>query len=151
MTDNRDPKETEMLQIVTAGAPSSLPRKAKQVDENAPLILVVEDDPGIQHLTMMFLRSHGYRGHVVANGQLAVDAVQQTTYAAILMDWNMPVMDGVAATREIRALRFELPIIAYTSNVAPEDRDFCIAAGMDDHLPKGCDLKQLRTMLTRWI
>jgi CheY-like chemotaxis protein len=79
--------------------------------------------------------------------------VQETTYCAIMMDMQMPKMDGLAATRQIREIAgyAEIPIIAMTANAFSEDRDRCLAAGMNDYLVKPFKPEDLFAILLRWL
>jgi CheY-like chemotaxis protein len=104
------------------------------------LVLVVEDDPDNSWLAGKMLNALGCRAEFAFNGQEAIEAFRPGKFHAILMDIQMPVMNGLAATEKIRKLESEaggyVPIIALTANVMPGDRDRCLAAGMDDVLTK---------------
>jgi CheY-like chemotaxis protein len=115
-------------------------------------VLLVEDNAVNQELAVDLLTGVGVKIDVCQNGAEAVDQVQRVRYDAVLMDCQMPVMDGFEATRRIRAngLR-ELPIIAMTANAMAGDRDRCLAAGMDDHVAKPIDVRELFGTLTRWV
>jgi signal transduction histidine kinase/CheY-like chemotaxis protein/HPt (histidine-containing phosphotransfer) domain-containing protein len=107
--------------------------------EAAPLVLVAEDSPVNQLLAVRLLDQCGYRADVVADGREAVAATARTDYAAVLMDCQMPELDGYEATAEIRLREGEgrhLPIIAMTANSMAEDRERCLDAGMDDYVSK---------------
>ncbi len=117
-------------------------------------LLVVEDNLINQQVARELLGAEGALITLAGNGQLGVDAVAaaDTPFDAVLMDMQMPVMDGYTAARTIRAelgLR-DLPIIAVTANAMPSDREACIAAGMDDHIGKPFDLPKLIAMLQRY-
>jgi PAS domain S-box-containing protein len=102
-------------------------------------VLVVEDDPINRRLAVKTVESLGFRVQAVTNGAEAVAAFAPGRFAAIIMDIAMPVMDGIAATVEIRRIEAgagRTPIIALTANALPEDSDRCLAAGMDDFLAK---------------
>jgi signal transduction histidine kinase/CheY-like chemotaxis protein len=115
-------------------------------------ILVAEDNDVNQILIDAVLARMGYVVHLVANGLLAVEAVRRGDYDLVLMDLQMPAMDGMEATRAIRALgdvRAAIPIIAMTANAFEEDRQACLAAGMDDYLSKPIDVEQLAKAIAR--
>jgi signal transduction histidine kinase/FixJ family two-component response regulator len=102
-------------------------------------ILVAEDNPIIRSLVMKLLARRGYHADQVTNGREAVDAICTRTYDLVLMDMQMPVLDGISATREIRALagpRRDVPIIALTANALVGQREECLAAGMNAFLTK---------------
>jgi CheY-like chemotaxis protein len=98
------------------------------------------------------LRKRGHRVQVVADGRQAVDALAQTDYDVVLMDLQMPVLDGLQATGEIRRQRGErpLPIIAVTANALAGERERCIAAGMDDYLAKPFKPHELFAVVEGW-
>jgi len=104
------------------------------------LVLVADDEPNSTVLAGKMLESLGYSAEFAANGDEAVKAFVPGKYSAILMDMAMPVMDGLDATRKIREIEApaggHVPIIAFTANVMPGDSNRCLAAGMDDFLPK---------------
>jgi signal transduction histidine kinase/CheY-like chemotaxis protein/HPt (histidine-containing phosphotransfer) domain-containing protein len=107
--------------------------------DSAPLVLVAEDSPVNQLLAVRLLDQCGFRADVVADGREAVAATARTDYAAVLMDCQMPELDGYEATAEIRLREGDgrhLPIIAMTANSMAEDRERCLAAGMDDYVSK---------------
>ena len=107
--------------------------------DSAPLVLVAEDSPVNQLLAVRLLDQCGFRADVVADGREAVAATARTEYAAVLMDCQMPELDGYEATAEIRLREGEgrhIPIIAMTANSMAEDRERCLAAGMDDYVSK---------------
>jgi PAS domain S-box-containing protein len=126
---------------------------AVKLSEAIPLdILLVEDNPVNQKVAIGYLSRLGYKAETAANGQDAVEAVERRGYDLILMDLQMPVMDGLEATRRIRA---GLPkerqplIIALTANAMPGDRETCIAAGMNDYLSKPVKIEELQSMIQR--
>ncbi|MCX7173054.1 MAG: response regulator [Proteobacteria bacterium] len=116
-------------------------------------ILLVEDNDLNQEVAGEILRDAGFTVDIADNGQIAVDMVRRSAYDIVLMDMQMPVMDGVTATVEIRKLdQFrELPIVAMTANAMQQDRDRCIAAGMQDFVTKPIEPDQLWTALLRWV
>jgi signal transduction histidine kinase/CheY-like chemotaxis protein len=116
-------------------------------------ILVVDDNSLNREIMAKMLERMGHRADVAQDGAEAVASQQADAYDLILMDCQMPVMDGLEATRRIRALEngaARVPIIALTGNAFDEDRQRCLEAGMDDHLPKPVRLDVLRSTLDRW-
>ena len=136
--------------------PNSIPPKpfAKALAR----ILLVEDNEVNQAVAVGLLDRLGLAADVVGNGQDALDALAQTPYDLVLMDIQMPVMDGFEATRRIRNLSAPspspfstLPIIAMTANAMEGDREQCLAQGMNDYIPKPLSLKTVFEVLSRWI
>jgi len=114
-------------------------------------ILLAEDNPTNRAVALAQLQKLGYEAHVVMNGADAVDALRQQRFDLILMDCEMPTMDGYEATRRIRAAyRERIPIIAVTAQAKTEDRERCFGAGMDDFLSKPVDMKRLGAVLEKW-
>jgi len=116
-------------------------------------ILVVEDNKVNQQVIMIMLRHLGLNADVVNDGIEAVEALQAKNYDLILMDWQMPRMDGLEATRRIRALSFETKpiIVAVTANAMSGDIDKCMEAGMDDYLSKPIRREKLASTLEKWL
>jgi CheY-like chemotaxis protein/HPt (histidine-containing phosphotransfer) domain-containing protein len=116
-------------------------------------ILLVEDNAINQQVAREILERFGAAADVAQNGREAVDMVQSSFYDVVLMDVQMPVMDGLTATRRIRAMPAgaELPIVALTAHALAEDRDRCLAAGMNDYLTKPIDPDRLLATLGQWI
>jgi PAS domain S-box-containing protein len=114
-------------------------------------ILVAEDNPINQVVAQALLQQMGYTNiTMVENGQEAVEAVLAGEFDAVLMDCRMPIIDGYAATEEIRAMGYHLPIIAMTANAAPNDLEKCLRVGMNDYISKPFNAATLRQALTRW-
>jgi CheY-like chemotaxis protein/HPt (histidine-containing phosphotransfer) domain-containing protein len=122
---------------------------------NGLLLLVAEDNLANQKLIVRLLAKLGYQTDVVANGREAVEAFARTPYSAVLLDCQMPVMDGWEAVAKIRTLEkaaaTHTPIIAVTAHALPEDKERCLAAGMDDHIAKPVNVAILKTVLERWV
>ena len=116
-------------------------------------ILLVEDEPFNREIAMEFLSDSSAEVDVAENGLVAVEKATQTRYDLILMDMQMPVMDGLEATRRIRALPHggTVPILALTANAYSEDRLRCIDAGMDDFLPKPMSAATLLSLMDKWL
>jgi CheY-like chemotaxis protein len=120
-------------------------------------VLLAEDNPVNVEVAKAMLESLGIEVHAARNGQEALQAVRAGSFDAVLMDCQMPVMDGFAATAEIRRYEREagrartLPVIAITANALQGDREACLAAGMDDYLSKPFTQQQLAAVIGRWI
>lgn len=133
----------------------SAPLMASQheTDDKACEILVAEDTDMVRTLISKLLMRRGYRADLVCNGRQAVDAVQGKTYDLILMDVQMPEMDGISAARVIRALEGperEVPIVALTAYTLGGQREACLAAGMNAFLTKPIQPEALYEVLQRW-
>ena len=137
--------------------PMTVAEEPTPVEENAKLVLVVEDYPNNQRVALAHLKKLGFAAHVVENGQEAVDAVthSRNLYQLVLMDWQMPVMDGLEATRQIRqteaANGMRIPIVGMTANAIKGDLERCLAAGMDDYISKPVKREELQRVLNQWI
>jgi two-component system sensor histidine kinase/response regulator len=118
-------------------------------------LLIVEDNQVNQRLAMRQLQRLGFTAEAVGNGREAVDAQARENYDLIFMDVQMPVMDGYEASSEIRRheirTRRHVPIVAMTANALNEDRDACLAAGMDDYVSKPVSLASLRIVIERYL
>ena len=116
-------------------------------------VLVAEDNVVNQRVAASILRKYGCRMDVAANGREAVDLWEKLPYDLVLMDCQMPEMDGYEATAEIRRRESggrRTPIVAMTANVMQGDREECLTAGMDDYIAKPVSQQQLRNALLRW-
>ncbi|WP_051273211.1 PAS domain-containing hybrid sensor histidine kinase/response regulator [Desulfotruncus alcoholivorax] len=125
------------------------------IEQGDPMILLAEDNPVNRKLTEIHLAKLGYRVKTVGNGEEAVEAMALGVYGLVLMDVQMPVLDGYEATRMIRQkealLERHTPVIAMTANTAEEDLDKCLAAGMDGYLCKPLKQDELKMTLERWL
>jgi two-component system sensor histidine kinase/response regulator len=116
-------------------------------------VLLVEDNEINQLVARELLEDAGLIVEVADNGEIAVSMAQKASFAMVFMDMQMPVMDGVTATRELRKIArlAHMPIVAMTANAMEEDRRKCMDAGMNDFVAKPIDLATLRAVLLRWI
>ena len=112
---------------------------------------MVEDNPVNQTLARLLLQKLGYQVDVANDGLAAVSLAETNTYDLILMDCQMPNMDGFAATAAIRSRSPYPPIIALTANAIAGDRERCLAAGMDDYITKPFHIAHLKQILAIWI
>jgi CheY-like chemotaxis protein len=118
--------------------------------EHRPLrVLVAEDNPINQQLATLLLERAGYRPDVVGNGLEVLEALERQTYDIVLMDVQMPEMDGLEATRRIRERGPSPFIVAVTANAMQGDREMCLAAGVDDYISKPIRLAELNRVLAR--
>ena len=117
------------------------------------LVLVAEDNAVNQEVALSLLEAAGLVVDIACDGREAVTMVQANDYALVLMDMQMPVLDGMGACREIRLdpRNRDLPIVAMTANAFAEDRDAALAAGMDDHLAKPVEPRELYRTLAHWL
>ncbi len=113
-------------------------------------ILLTEDNAVNQKVALIHLRKFGFSADVAENGREAVEAVKKDGYDLVLMDIQMPEMDGHEATRAIRRAGFDLPIIAMTANAMKGDREKCLEAGMNDYLAKPVNPKELLAKIEQW-
>ncbi|HEX3880693.1 MAG TPA: MHYT domain-containing protein [Bryobacteraceae bacterium] len=125
---------------------------ATKARNRAVRILVAEDNPTNQEVILGQLELLGYSAIAVVDGQAAIDALRRENFDLVLMDCDMPRMDGLEATRQIRSSDYrEIPIVALTASAMAEDRSRCVVAGMSDYMAKPVDLRALRAMLAKWL
>jgi len=148
----------EMSPPVQAPKPAAV-EPAVPVDANAPRILVAEDNRVNQKVALQYLKNAGFAATVVADGQEAIDALRKHPFELVLMDVQMPVMDGLEATRRIRQAQaahepgFDraVRIVAMTANAMAGDRELCLAAGMDDYTSKPLTPSGIKTVLDNYL
>ena len=118
-------------------------------------ILLVDDNLINQKLGLVLIKWLGYAAKIAGTGQEAIDAVAKNKYELILMDCQMPEMDGFEATRRIRKAEIgtgrHIPIVALTASELQQDQKACVAAGMDGYLAKPVDMDQLGDMIKQWM
>jgi CheY-like chemotaxis protein len=128
-------------------APAANPKRGR--------ILVVEDNAVNQMVAVRLLEKLGYSADIAANGIEALSAVQRISYDLMLMDCQMPEMDGFEATMRLRrretGIGCHIPIIAMTANAMAGDRESCLAAGMDDYIAKPVRIEELKAKLEQWL
>ncbi len=122
-----------------------------QCSNGSRRLLVAEDDRVCQMMIRHQLRCLGHEVDVVENGRQALEALARDHYDLILMDCQMPELDGYETTRFLRQDGNPLPVIAFTAQTESWVRDACFAAGMDDHLAKPAAMCDLRIMLDVWL
>lgn len=138
----------------TAEPASFVTGRALTETQSQAHVLVVDDNTVNQKIAVIMLERLGHRADVASNGLEALAAIARTDYTAVFMDCHMPGMDGYEATREARLHSDggrRLPIIAMTAGAGAEDKELCLAAGMDDFLSKPVTLEDLSQVLKRWI
>jgi CheY-like chemotaxis protein/HPt (histidine-containing phosphotransfer) domain-containing protein len=147
----------QVMKLVMAGdgRPAELITRHVVREQRARLetrVLLAEDNPVNQKVAVLTLEALGYHVDVASDGEQAVAAVERNRYDAVLMDCQMPVLDGFEATRRIRSAEpvgQRIPIIALTSSATADDRQRCLDAGMDDHIAKPLHADALQEVLTR--
>lgn len=138
----------------TGSAGDDAPKAPVQRERSATRVLVAEDNPVNQKVALLTLERLGYQVHVVGNGLEAVAAMEAGLFDIVLMDCQMPVMDGFEATSEIRRREGEWahhPIIAMTASAMQGDRERCFVVGMDDYISKPVQPAALDRVLQRWL
>lgn len=148
----------QVLSLAPAPGPVSGSKPASPAEPSPPLqvthtlkILLAEDNEVNQRVAKQMLLTLGYEADVAQDGLEVLEAIQKQTYDLILMDVQMPRLDGLATTRQIRQQSGPQPyIVAMTANAMPRDRDLCLAEGMDDYLSKPVSLEKLKTLLDKF-
>jgi CheY-like chemotaxis protein/HPt (histidine-containing phosphotransfer) domain-containing protein len=128
----------------------------KQFTGRKVRILLAEDNITNQQVALSMLEKMGLRADAAANGVETLKALETLPYDLVLMDVQMPELDGLEATRKIRdplsaVLNHRVPVIAMTAHAMPEDRGRCLDAGMDDYIAKPVDFKTLAAILEKWL
>jgi CheY-like chemotaxis protein len=140
-------------------APAAIRRRdahmaPRPADGSRPVVLVVEDSPVNRVVAIGVLERCGYNAYAVNDGREALEALSSRRYDAVLMDCQMPEIDGYEATRELRRREQGMrhtPVIAMTAHAMHGDRERCLQAGMDDYVAKPVRAQALAEILGRWI
>jgi signal transduction histidine kinase/CheY-like chemotaxis protein len=161
----RRKRSDEKIRLAMAKTNMTTPQESKKISAAEPTdtatlatqhVLVAEDNRVNQKVAAQFLQRLGLTCDVVGNGRLALEALQQPIYGAVLMDLHMPEMDGLEATRAYREREEKeglphLPIIALTADAIKGDREKCIEAGMDDYITKPLKVNKLSEVLRKYF
>ncbi|HEX5229654.1 MAG TPA: PAS domain S-box protein [Bryobacteraceae bacterium] len=142
------------VQPALAARPQARPRLAVETASitRSVRILVAEDNAINRDVALAQLQKLGIGADAVANGEEAVAAVERGGYDLVLMDCQMPVLDGFEATRRIRgSARAAIPIVAVTADAMPSDQERCLREGMNDYIAKPVDVNRLSAVLARWL
>ena len=148
-------KLSELLQPATETAVNTSAAVPTVAAGSHGMVLLVEDAPALQWVTQARLQKLGYQVKVASNGREAIEAIKGNDFGLVLMDIQMPEMDGITATRIIRNLshpdKAGVPVIALTANAMKGDEEEYLAAGMNDYLTKPVDSAALVGILQRWL
>ena len=146
-------KDPEAAATDPAGVPEGEAERVLKRDFSGRRILLVEDEPINREIATMVLKDVGLKVDAVEDGDIAVEMAERTDYALILMDMQLPRMDGIAATHLIRASSTgkQIPIVAMTANAFAEDRKLCLDAGMNDFISKPFVPDDLFATILKWL
>ncbi|MBU1170150.1 MAG: response regulator [Proteobacteria bacterium] len=125
--------------------------ETKKQESRKTRILVAEDNPVNQKLTLRLLEKRGFKTGLAKNGFDVLSALESTEYALILMDMQMPEMDGLEATKKIRSMGLDIPIIGVTANAMRRDKELCLAAGMNAYVAKPIKAQTLFDTIDQFI
>ncbi len=143
-----------MLPLKPADAPPEDGMTGGPVHFPEAKVLLVEDNDINREIALAMLGECGVRADVARNGREALDAVRKNAYHLVFMDIQMPIMDGLEATRRIRAAGFlpdVLPVVAMTAHALHGDREISLAAGMNDHITKPLRIEEVVIALRAWL
>ena len=151
--ETHDARATAAREPAPPAALPAMPAGAQQASRKR--VLVVEDNRLNQELVVGYLEDSEFEVTLATDGRIGVDLYGRESFDVVLMDWQMPEMDGIEATRAIRELERvrgskRTPVIAMTAHAMPGDREACLTAGMDDYLVKPYSLHELLGTLQRW-
>jgi CheY-like chemotaxis protein/HPt (histidine-containing phosphotransfer) domain-containing protein len=123
----------------------------QQTEQQSARILIAEDNPDNQSLISFYVRQNGAEAIIAQNGLEAIEKALAENFDLVLMDIQMPVMDGLQATGILRSRGYKQPIVALTANAFNEDRERCLCIGCDDFLPKPIDRTSFENMLNKYL
>ncbi|RLB07078.1 MAG: hypothetical protein DRG27_06805 [Deltaproteobacteria bacterium] len=126
------------------------PKKVKKIKKRLR-VLLAEDNPVNQKVAKSMLEKQGFQVTIANNGKEAVELLTKESFDLVLMDVQMPEMDGLEATRKIRELGIKIPIVALTANAFEEDRKRCLEAGMDEYLSKPIKIEELLNIISKFF
>ena len=148
-------EQPDLPRSITSRSTELLPETTAPVAEtnSKPQVLLTEDNPINQEVASSMLENIGCEVEIAENGADAVQALEEREFDLILMDCQMPVMDGYEATRMIRSQspQRSIPVIALTANAMAGDRELCLESGMDDYLSKPVDQENLKNTIDKWL
>ena len=150
LTDDADPEKDQNLRIGDQKPTLGLEEK-QQIK-----VLVAEDDPINQKVAKLRIEALGYQVKIVSDGEIAVQTLQNNSFDIVLMDIQMPKLDGYEATKSIRSpatnvLNPNIPIIALTAFAIKGDAEKCLEAGMNDYISKPIQLDELVNAIEKWV
>ncbi|MFZ5352244.1 MAG: response regulator [Bacillota bacterium] len=139
------------LQEDTGYINQSKPIEQKKYIEQRNRVLVVEDDDVNQLVLTKYLKAQGYTVNAVVNGQEAIELLEREAYDLVLMDIQMPVMNGIEATRALRSRGIDVPIVAVTAYAMDKDKETFLSAGADDYIAKPFDFNELSAKIEKYM
>ena len=149
--DNKQENAVVINNMEEAGILSHAPQQSAAIKALAGSILLVEDNPDNQELIVLYARRTGAKIDIADNGRAGVDMALARGYDLILMDMQMPVMDGVEAIRVLRQSGYTRPVVSLTANAMVSSREKCIAAGANDYLVKPVNVTQFYNILNKYL
>jgi len=156
-TDENKEESTENIEIVPtkdSDEQNDIITEDNSISNSGKKILLVEDNPISQNVEMRLLKESGYSVVAVTNGEDAIEAVKTNEFSLVLMDVEMPNMDGINATKFIRKLEpsiKQIPIIAVTAHSSMKDREKCLASGMNDYIAKPININFMKMTIDQWL
>lgn len=145
----------ELFETVFSSVNTDSPPPSRLSSESKIQVLVADDSPLNRTVALLVLKHLGMEGHAVSNGEEAIQAIEDRRFDLVLMDCQMPLLDGFETSRRIRKKeksgKIRIPIIALTAQAVDGDREKCLEAGMDDYITKPITPTRLSVVLSRWV